>query len=145
VDPETTEIKIERIVASEDCGTVINPMIVEGQVHGAIAQGIGGALLEHLAYDETGQPLATTYMDYLVPTTMEVPHIDVTHIESPSPFSIGGIKGIGEGGLISAPAAISCAVLDALAPWNPQIRTLPVTPDRITEICGRSAAQTPSR
>ena len=138
VDPETTEIKIERIVASEDCGTVINPMIVEGQVHGAIAQGIGGALLEHLAYDEEGQPLATTYMDYLIPTTMEVPPIQVNHLETPSPFSIGGIKGIGEGGLISAPAAVSCAVLDALAPWNPKIRTLPVTPDRITEIC-RSA------
>ncbi|UGS35985.1 Caffeine dehydrogenase subunit alpha [Capillimicrobium parvum] len=135
VDPETTEITIERIVASEDCGTVINPMIVEGQVHGAIAQGIGGALLEHLAYDEQGQPLATTYMDYLIPTTMEVPRIDVNHLESPSPFSIGGIKGIGEGGLISAPAAVTCAVLDALAPWQPRLRTLPVTPDRIAEIC----------
>ncbi|UGS35984.1 xanthine dehydrogenase family protein molybdopterin-binding subunit [Capillimicrobium parvum] len=135
VDPETTEITIERIVASEDCGTVINPMIVEGQVHGAIAQGIGGALLEHLAYDEQGQPLATTYMDYLIPTTMEVPRIDVNHLESPSPFSIGGIKGIGEGGLISAPAAVTCAVLDALAPWEPRLRTLPVTPDRIAEIC----------
>jgi aerobic carbon-monoxide dehydrogenase large subunit len=136
VDPETTEVRIERIVASEDCGTVINPMIVEGQIRGAIAQGIGGALLEHLAYDAEGQPLATTYMDYLVPTSTEVPAIEVHHLESPSPFSIGGIKGMGEGGLVSTPAAVANAVLDALAPWHPQIRVLPVTPDRIAEICG---------
>lgn len=134
VDPETTEIKLERIVAAEDCGTVINPMIVEGQVQGAIAQGIGGALLEDLAYTPDGQPLATTYMDYLVPSTMEVPPMDIHHLESPSPFSIGGVKGIGEGGLIGSPAAVIGAVLDALAPWNPKVRTLPVTPDRIIEI-----------
>ena len=136
VDPETTEVTIERIVASKDCGTVINPMIVEGQMHGAIAQGIGGALLEHLAYDSAGRPLATTLTDYLLPTSMDVPSIEIHHLETPSPFTIGGIKGVGEGGLIAAPAAVVNAVLDALAPWRPRARVLPLTPDRIAEMCG---------
>jgi carbon-monoxide dehydrogenase large subunit len=105
-------------------------------MHGAIAQGIGGALLEHLAYDSTGRPLATTLTDYLLPTSMDVPSIEIHHLETPSPFTIGGIKGVGEGGLIAAPAAVVNAVLDALAPWRPRARLLPLTPDRIAEICG---------
>ncbi len=91
VDTDTGVVKLDRVVVVEDCGTVINPMIVEGQVHGAIAQGIGGAMLEYLIYSEDGQPLTTTYMDYLVPTATVVPNIEVLHLESPSPFSIGGI------------------------------------------------------
>src|SRR5207244_13295375 len=84
VDPETGAVAVKRVAAVEDCGTVLNPTIVEGQIRGAVAQGIGLALLEHAAYDEEGTPLATTYMDYLVPTSSDVPRIDVGHIETPS-------------------------------------------------------------
>ena len=137
VDVDTGQITLDRIVVVEDCGTVINPMIVEAQVHGAITQGIGGALLEHLIYDQDGQPLTTTYMDYLVPTATEVPHIDVLHLETPSPFSIGGIKGMGEGGQIAAPAAVANAVADALATFGARVTALPLTPDRVLRMIGK--------
>jgi carbon-monoxide dehydrogenase large subunit len=137
VDADTGSVKLTRIVVVEDCGTVINPMIVEGQVHGAITQGIGGALLEHLIYGEDGQPLTTTYMDYLVPTASVVPTIDVLHIETPSPFSIGGIKGMGEGGQIAAPAAVANAVADALAPFGARVTRLPLTPDTVLRMIGK--------
>ena len=136
VDTDTGVVKFDRIVVVEDCGTVINPMIVEGQVHGAIIQGVGGAMLEHLIYSEDGQPLTTTYMDYLVPTAMGLPNIEVIHLESPSPFSIGGIKGMGEGGQIAAPAAVANAVADALAPFGARVTRLPLTPDNVLRMIG---------
>ncbi len=141
VDVETGLVKLTRIVAVEDCGTVINPMIVEAQVHGAITQGLGGALYEHLIYSDNGQPLTTTYMDYLVPTATEVPRIDVTSLSSPSPFSVGGIKGMGEGGQIAAPAAVANAVADALAPFGARIRKLPITPDYVLRLAGKIGAK----
>jgi aerobic carbon-monoxide dehydrogenase large subunit len=137
VDADTGRVTLDRIVAVEDCGTVINPMIVEAQVQGAITQGIGGALLEHLIYDEQGQPLTTTYMDYLVPTATEVPPIEVHHLASPSPFSIGGIKGMGEGGQIAAPAAVANAVADALAPFGARVTKLPLSPDTVLRMIGK--------
>lgn len=137
VDSETGKITLDRIVVVEDCGTVINPMIVEAQVHGAITQGLGGALLEHLIYNDDGQPLTTTYMDYLVPTATEVPPIEVFHLESPSPFSIGGIKGMGEGGQIAAPAAVANAVADALAPFGARVTSLPLSPDTVLRMIGK--------
>jgi aerobic carbon-monoxide dehydrogenase large subunit len=136
VDIETGEIKLLRTIVVEDCGTLINPLIVDGQVQGAIAQGIGGALLEELVYNEDGQPLATTYMDYLVPTASEIPTLEVAHIETPSPFSVGGIKGMGEGGQIAAPAAVVNAVADALAPFGARVRDLPLKPDYVLELIG---------
>ncbi|MEA2278343.1 MAG: aerobic carbon-monoxide dehydrogenase large subunit [Solirubrobacteraceae bacterium] len=137
VDVDTGVVKLTRIVVVEDCGTVINPMIVEAQVHGAITQGIGGALLEHIIYSDEGQPLTTTYMDYLVPTATEVPNMEVHHLESPSPFTVGGIKGMGEGGQIAAPAAVANAVADALAPFNARITQLPLTPDYVLRLAGK--------
>jgi carbon-monoxide dehydrogenase large subunit len=137
VDVDTGLITLNRIVAVEDCGTVINPMIVEAQVHGAITQGIGGALLEHLIYSDEGQPLTTTYMDYLVPTFTDVPPIDVISIETPSPFTVGGIKGMGEGGQIAAPAAVANAVADALAPFGARVDRLPLTPDYVLRMIGK--------
>ena len=137
VDVETGVVTLSRLIAVEDCGTVINPMIVEAQVHGAVTQGLGGALLEHLVYSDDGQPLTTTYMDYLIPTATDVPRIDVQSLSSPSPFSVGGIKGMGEGGQIAAPAAVANAVADALVPFGARIRQFPITPDYVLRLVGK--------
>ena len=131
VDVETGEVEIRRYVVVEDCGVMVNPMIVEGQVHGGVAQGIGQALLEDARYDANGQPLATTFMDYLLPGFNEVPNIEIEHFESPSPNGLGGFKGMGEGGAINTPAALANAVSDALAPFNVRVDETPITPDSI--------------
>jgi len=114
-----------------DCGPLINPQIVEGQVVGGVAQGIGGTLLEHLVYSEEGQPIATTFMDYLIPTASEIPPLQVEHLESPSPSMPLGVKGAGEGGIIGPPAAIANAVGNALAEFGIEIDTMPITPASI--------------
>ena len=131
VDPETGLVAIVRYVVVEDCGRMVNPMIVEGQTQGAVAQGIGNALYEDFAYDESGQPLTTTFMDYLIPGTLEVPPVDVIHVETPPAVSVSGFKGMAEGGTIGATAAVANAVADALAPLGVDVRELPLTPDRI--------------
>jgi len=131
VDPETYGVRVLRYVVAEDCGTVINPMIVEGQVHGGVAQGIGAALLEEVVYDSQGQLLTGSLMDYVVPSACEIPPMAVKHIESPSPTTLGGFRGMGEGGTIGAPAAIANAVADALAPLGVEVTELPLTPERI--------------
>ena len=115
VDIETGHVTLLRYIVSEDCGPMINPNVVEGQIAGGTVQGIGGALLEHLAYDDDGNPLATTFMDYLLPTATEVPPIEYGHIETPAPAP-ADYKGVGEGGAIGAPPAVINAVNDALAP-----------------------------
>ena len=133
-------MEILRHVVVEDCGKMVNPMIVEGQTHGAVAQGIGTALYEHFAYDENGQPLTTSFMDYLIPGTMEVPPMDVIHMETPPAVSVSGFKGMAEGGTIGSTAAVANAVADALAPMGVEVRDLPVTPDRILRLLqGRRA------
>jgi aerobic carbon-monoxide dehydrogenase large subunit len=129
VDRETAAIRIRRYVVAEDCGTVINPLIVEGQAHGAIAQGIGGALHEELVYDEQGQLVTASLMDYLVPTAAELPALEIDHLEIPSPDSANGAKGVGEGGTLGPPAAIANAVSDAL---GIEVNELPVTPDVVS-------------
>ena len=121
-------MRVQRAVAVEDCGTIINPMIVNGQIRGAVAQGIGGALLEQVLYDEEGQPQAVTFMDYLLPTASDVPSLEIDHCTSPSPLTPAGIKGMGESGLIATPAAVACAVADALAPVGARVDRLPLTP-----------------
>jgi carbon-monoxide dehydrogenase large subunit len=134
VDVETGSVRIDRIVVVEDCGTILNPMIVDGQVHGGVVQGIGNALYEELVYDGKAQPLFSTLMDYLLPTAAETPLLDVLHIESPSPVTVGGMKGMGEAGMIASPAAILIAVVDALRSFDPQVHELPLSPDRIVAI-----------
>jgi carbon-monoxide dehydrogenase large subunit len=130
VDAETGRVELLRYIVSEDCGPMINPDVVEGQIAGGVVQGIGGALFEHLAYDDDGNPLATTLMDYLVPSAAEVPSIEYGHIETPSPGP-GGFKGVGEGGAIGAPPAVVNAVADALAPFGVELTHLPLSPATI--------------
>jgi carbon-monoxide dehydrogenase large subunit len=130
VDTRTGQVEVLRYVVSEDCGVMINPMIVEGQIAGGVVQGIGGVLFEHLVYDDDGNPLTTTFMDYLVPTTTEVPMIEYGHVETRSPTP-GGHKGMGEGGAIGSPPAVFNAVADALALRGVKVTEQPLTPDRI--------------
>ncbi len=114
-----------------DCGTPINPTVVEGQIAGGVAQGIGAALYEECIYDQSGQPLTTTFMDYLLPTTIEMPPLLQAHQETPSPFNPLGVRGVGEGGAITPPAAIAHAVADALRPLRVRFQQIPLTPDRV--------------
>jgi aerobic carbon-monoxide dehydrogenase large subunit len=131
VDPETGIVEILDYAIIEDCGTAVNPMIVEGQAFGGAAQGIGTALYEEASYDEAGQPQASTLADYLLPGTAEVPAMRIGHLETPSPHSEFGIKGVGEGGAIAPPGAIINAINDALAPLGAEITETPASPRRI--------------
>ncbi len=136
VDPQTGEIKIVRYVAAEDVGTIINPAVVEGQIIGGIAQGIGEALLEELVYDdETGQPRTITLADYLVPSALEIPRIELHHANTPS-AALGGFKGCGEGSIIGALGAVACAVADALSRHGGDIHEFPATPERVLKGLG---------
>jgi carbon-monoxide dehydrogenase large subunit len=130
VDPTTCFVKIHKYVVAEDCGRIINPMIVDGQVHGGVAQGIGAALYEEVIYDEDGQLVSASLADYVIPSAVEVPFMDVVHIESCSAVA-GGFRGMGEGGTIGAPAAIANAISDALSPLDIDVSILPMTPERI--------------
>jgi carbon-monoxide dehydrogenase large subunit len=131
VDVRTGLVHINRYVAIEDCGNMINPLVVAGQVRGGVAQGIGQALYERLSFDDQGQPLATTMLDYLLPTADSVPPIELVHLASPSPETPYGLKGVGEGGAIPPPAAIANAVTDALRPFGASFNRTPITPDDI--------------
>jgi CO/xanthine dehydrogenase Mo-binding subunit len=133
VDVETGFVEIEHVFAVEDCGRMINPAIVEGQIRGGMTQGIGAALFEELVYDEDGQLLTTTFADYMLPTLDVVPRFTFEHLETPSSRSPGGIKGMGESGLIASPGAMLNAVNDALSPFGATLRRIPLTPERILE------------
>jgi len=138
VDPDSGATRLLRYVVAHDCGTVINPMIVEGQVHGGVAQGVGGALFEEIAYDEEGQLLSGTLMDYVVPRADDLPWIDCVHLEYPSPRNPLGAKGLGEGGAISPPAAIANAIDDALAPLDVRVTGTPALPARVRDLIERA-------
>jgi carbon-monoxide dehydrogenase large subunit len=140
IDAETGEVTLRRYIVSEDCGTMINPMVVEGQIAGGVAQGIGGALYEEMAYDSDGNPLATTFLDYLIPTVAEIPDLEYGHIETPS-NSLGGYKGMGEGGAIASPAAVANAVNDALAHLGATVDQFHITPERVLDAIDRAAIQ----
>jgi carbon-monoxide dehydrogenase large subunit len=131
VDVETGAVVLEDYVIVEDGGTLINPMIVDGQVLGGLAQGIGTALYEEMPFDREGQPLAATLADYLLPGTTDVPDVRLEHMETPSPWTTFGQKGIGESGAIGPPAAIVNAINDALAGIGAEVTDLPATPERI--------------
>ncbi|MCT7657750.1 xanthine dehydrogenase family protein molybdopterin-binding subunit [Mycobacterium deserti] len=133
VDVETGHVTLKRYIVSEDVGPMINPNVVEGQVAGGTVQGIGGALLENMVYDDDGNPLSSTFVDYLLPTATEVPPIEFGHVEIPGP-GVGGYKGVGEGGAIGATPAVINAINDALAPLGVTLTRLPATPAAIVEL-----------
>jgi len=134
IDPATGSVEILRYVVSEDCGVMINPNVVEGQIAGGVVQGIGGVLYEHLPYDDAGNPLAGTFMDYLLPTAAEAPEIEYDHIETHAPSNPGGHKGLGEGGAIASPPAVVNAIADALAPLGVKVRSQPLGPADIVAL-----------
>jgi aerobic carbon-monoxide dehydrogenase large subunit len=142
IDRETGMVEILRYVISEDCGEMINPNVVEGQIAGGVVQGIGGVFYEHFRYDDAGNPTTTTFMDYLLPTAAEVPDLEYGHVITPA-LSPGGHKGLGEGGAIASPAALLNAVRDALAPLGVSFSDQPMSPDRIMELI--ELAEQPAR
>lgn len=134
VDVETGVVDVERIVAVEDCGTILNPMIVDGQIAGAVGQGLGATLYEAVPYAADGRPLAATLREFTYPTTLEAPELEIDHIETPSPVTANGAKGMGEGGLIGAPAALVNAIADALSPFGISIDFTPLRPEAILSL-----------
>lgn len=140
VDPDSGHVEILRYVISYEVGKAINPLTLEGQVRGAAAQGIGGALFEEFAYGSDGQPLATSFIDYAMPTAMEIPDVDVVLVElgESSPNSpLAGAKGGGEGGIIATAGTVSNAVADALGPGSDRLTYLPITPERVQRSVAR--------
>ena len=137
VDIDTGEIKLLDYVVAHDAGKLINPLLVDGQIHGGVAQGIGAALYEEICYDPSGQLLSGSFMDYLLPGIMEIPPIKTVHLESLSPLNPLGVKGLGEGGAIAPPAAIANALADALRPFTVQINEIPLSPNRVVELLAR--------
>jgi len=131
VDPETGGVRILNYAVAHDSGNLINPLIVDGQIQGGVAHGIGNALLEWMGYDANAQPVTTTFADYLLPGACDVPHINAVHLETPSPLNPLGVKGAGEGGTIPAAAAIVAAIENALEPFGVKLHESPMTPDRI--------------
>jgi aerobic carbon-monoxide dehydrogenase large subunit len=141
VDPDTGGVDLLRYAVVEDCGRMINPLVVDGQVHGGVAQGIGGALLEELVYDENAQLTTTTFLDYRLPGATDIPRISVSHLETLSPFTIEGIKGMGEGGAIAPGPALASAVEDALRPLGQVfVNELPLTPERVRRFAEQAGA-----
>jgi carbon-monoxide dehydrogenase large subunit len=134
VDPETGHVQVIKYIAVHDCGTLVNPRSLSGHITGGTVQGIGTALFEQYVYDEEGNFVTQSYMDYLIPTAMEAPEFVIGHVETPSPWTVHGIKGGGEGGRMMAPAAIASAVEDALSPLGVRVRELPATPERIVAL-----------
>ena len=139
IDPETGMTTILRYIVSEDCGRMINPMVVEGQIAGGVVQGIGGVLFENMVYDDTGNPLATTFLDYLLPSAPEIPDIEIGHIETLS-HSLGGYKGMGEGGAIGAPPAVANAIHDALAHLGLHPTDFPLGPSQVLDLLNQATA-----
>lgn len=140
VDAETGQVHVRRYVVVEDCGTVLNPIVVDGQIHGGVAQGIGSALYEELVYDDAGQIVTTTFMDYRMPSTMEIPNIELIHLNSPGPNRLG-VKGMGESGAIGPMAAIANAVADAVGPeLASRVVEVPLAPTRVWAILQGSAS-----
>jgi carbon-monoxide dehydrogenase large subunit len=131
VDRDTGAVTLLRFDGVDDCGPVINPLIVRGQVHGGIAQGIGQALFEEAVYDESGQPVAGSFLDYAIPHSEDMPPLSIGHTVTPSPINPLGLKGVGEAGTIGSVPAIANAVMDALAPLGVRHIDLPLTPQRV--------------
>jgi CO/xanthine dehydrogenase Mo-binding subunit len=133
VDQQTMQVHIDKYVVVHDCGRVINPLILDGQIHGGVAQGLGNAFFEELIYDENGQLLNGSFMDYLLPTASDVPRMIVDHLETPSPLNPLGVKGAGEAGAIPVAALFAQAVEDALDLPDLELLEIPLSPSRLWE------------
>jgi len=140
VDRATGQVMFLKYVVQHDCGVVVNPMVVEGQIQGGVAQGIGGALYEKIVYDRDGQLLTGSFMDFLMPTALEVPMMEIGHIETRSPLNPLGIKGVGEAGTIPVAPLVAEAIDDALAPFGVRVREMPLSPDRILELLDQTSS-----
>jgi carbon-monoxide dehydrogenase large subunit len=140
IDRETGRLKIERYLIVEDCGTMLNPRVVEGQLHGATAQGLGGALCEQVVYDDDGQNLSASFLDYAMPTAATMPSFAVEHVTIPDPNTPLGMKGMAEGGVMGAAAALANAVADALAPLGLDAGRQPFTSRQVSDALRRAAA-----
>ena len=140
VDIETGGVRIVRYIALQDAGRRVNPLIVEGQVHGGIAHGVGNAMLEWMGYDAAGQPVTTTFADYLMPTAPDLPSFETLYKESPSPHNPLGVKGVGEVGVIPAAAAVVSAIEDALSPFKVRISQMPIMPHELVELIAKGAS-----
>ncbi|HEV2300379.1 MAG TPA: molybdopterin cofactor-binding domain-containing protein, partial [Stellaceae bacterium] len=136
VDIATGRVTLLRYLAYDDCGRLINPLVVEGQVVGGLAHGLGNALLERMVYDDEAQPLSATFADYLLPTASDMPPVEVHHMETPSPLNPLGVKGAGEAGTNPAIAAIAGAVEDALRPFGVFVTETPISPERLVQLIG---------
>ena len=143
VDPETATLRFLKYVVVHDCGVVLNPVILDGQIHGGVAQGIGGAFFERLVYDESGQLLSGSFMDFHIPTAMEIPDIEVHHQETPSPLNPIGAKGAGEGGVIPVPALLAQALEDALDDLQLEITQMPLHPDALFQLIHQATWRSP--
>lgn len=142
VDLDTGLVRILDYGVVEDCGTVVNPLIVDGQIIGGVAQGLGCALLEELVFDEDAQPKSTSFLDYLLPGAAEMPEIKISHMETPSPYTVFGMKGAGEGGAIAPPAAVANAVTDAMRAFGGEINETPITPERVWAVLENASEET---
>ena len=140
IDPGTGAIRLHRYLVVEDCGVVINPIVVDGQVRGGVTQGAAAALLERVRFDPEGQPVSATLMDYLAPTAAEMCAVDIVHLQTPSKFSETGAKGMGEGGTIGAPAAVLGAVNDALSDTDVRFDHIPVLPHEVSAALSQAGA-----
>jgi carbon-monoxide dehydrogenase large subunit len=137
VDPETGEVEIVRYIVGHDCGNVINPLIVEGQIIGGVAHGLSNALYEEAIFDEQGQSLTSSFLDYPLPSAREMPRLDIFHMTTPSPLNPLGVKGAGEAGTLPVPATIANAVEDALRRFGVRITRMPLSPARISDLIHR--------
>ena len=143
IDKETGQITVDRVIAVDDCGVIVNPLLVEGQVHGAIAQGLGQALTEQILYDDSGQPMSASLMDYAVPFASSIPHIESYSVVTPSTINPLGVKGMGESGTIGVTPALVNAVMAALRPYGIRHLDMPLTPEKIWTALNASAVTIP--
>jgi carbon-monoxide dehydrogenase large subunit len=136
VDRDTGRVRVDDYAVAHDCGTVVNPMLVEGQIMGGAAQGLGGILSEAITYDRNGQLLSGSLMDYALPVAADIPPMRIVHMHSPSPLNPLGVKGVGEGGAVAPPVAVANAVCDALAPFGVEVNATPLDPAALARAAG---------
>jgi carbon-monoxide dehydrogenase large subunit len=134
VDPDSGEVQIVRYVVGHDCGNIINPLIVEGQILGGVAHGLSNALYEEAFFDQDGQALASSFLDYPLPSAREMPRIEMFHLTTPSPVNPLGVKGAGEAGTLPVPAAVANAIEDALRSFGVRVNRMPLNPARISDL-----------